>query len=570
MNCAECRENLVAWAEGLFDREEGLQYRAHLDACADCRAEYEAITSLQRRLIARGQAAAGVQIVGSVMRRVLQEQKKPERESIMTTILKHRWGFGLSAAAGAAAVILTIMLTAPKAQAKAVEVMTKGAQAIAKLTSIHIRGQLRTYPNDNFSYINADCPFCTIELWKQFDPELKWRVEKPQRVVVMDGQSTVMLIKTGDVAVKVPQRTASAFDTDWLQRIANLSKTISNEVNRAQAKGWKLDTTEETAADGRVKSIVTIHAKSGIPEDDYGKNGFFDNADTRRVYSFDAQTKHLEAVQVYLVRPSGEVKIFDLSQIDYNQPIDPSLWKLELPADVTWAQLPEQLSKLPDNEKYASMTAEQAARAFLEACSREDWVEAGKFMSPINEQVKQAYGGLEIISLGESFTSKAYGGRFVPYEIKLHSQEFNVRVSNTNSAKRCVLMGVYDSKLRLQQDLKWTGEPEVLTNNDAYARLSPAQAVQAYFDAQSKLDWVEMRKFTSEFDVEETKKQVETAEKQGMDVHKLMPVMEAGEATWSAEQSTWFVKCRAMQTKKWNMAIRNDNPAGRWQVDGGM
>jgi hypothetical protein len=122
----------------------------------------------------------------------------------------------------------------------------------------------------------------------------------------------------------------------------------------------------------------------------------------------------------------------------------------------------------------------------------------------------------------------------------------------------------------LQHDFKWSTGPEVLTNNDAYARLSPAEAVQAYFDAQSKLDWVEMRKFTSETDVEETQKQIEEAQKAGMDVHKLMPIMEAGEATWSAEQSAWFVKCRAVQVKKWNMAIRKDNPAGRWQVDGGL
>jgi hypothetical protein len=295
-----------------------------------------------------------------------------------------------------------------------------------------------------------------------------------------------------------------------------------------------------------------------------------ENADTRRVYRFDAQSKLLESVQIYLTRPSGEVQIFDLSQIDYNQPIDSSVWKLELPADVSWAQLPEQLSKLPDNEKYASMTAEQAARAFFEACARKDWDEVGKFMSPVTQGSKDYLGGLEIVSLGESFTSKTYPGRFVPYEIKLQPQEFNVRVSNDNPAKRYVLTGMYDSKLRLRQDFKWSTEPEVLTNNDAYARLSPSEAVQAYFDAQSKLDWVEMRKFTSESDIEETRKQIEAAEKQGMDVHKLMPVMEAGEATWSPEQSAWFVKCRMLQTKKWNMAIRKDNPAGRWQVDGGF
>ena len=95
----------------------------------------------------------------------------------------------------AAAVILIIALAAPKAQAKAADVLARGAQAVAKLTSIHLRGQLRTLPADNFSYIDADSPFYPIELWKQFQPELKWRVEKPGRVAVMDGQQTILYFK---------------------------------------------------------------------------------------------------------------------------------------------------------------------------------------------------------------------------------------------------------------------------------------------------------------------------------------------------------------------------------------
>jgi hypothetical protein len=567
VNCAEFRDNLAAVAEGLPDGGAKSQCLEHLESCAACRAEYAAVTSLQERLAARGQAAAGVRIVQSVMRRVRQEQFKPERETIMSTILKHRWGFGLSAVAGVAAILLVLLWTSPKAQARAAEVMIQGAQAVAKLSSIHLRGQLRTLPADNFSYINADCEFCTIELWKQFAPELKWRAEKPGRVAVMDGQSTVLYIKVAHSGAKFPGPSSSAYDTEWLHRIAFLGNTISNELRNAQAKGWKLDTAEETAADGRVKSVVTIHAKSGIPENDYLKNSFFDNADTRRVYRFDAGTKLLEAVQYYLVLPSGEKLIFDLNQIEYNQPIDATVWELAIPADMSWSQEPQ---KLPDNEKYASMTAEQAARAFLEACSRKDWDEAGKFLSPITEQTKEYLGGLEIVSLGESFTSKSYGGRFVPYEIKLPSQESNARVSNTNRAKRCVLTGVYDSKLQLQEDFKWTGEPEILTNNDVYARLSPTEAVQAYFDAQSKFDWVEMRKFTSEFDVAETRSQTEMAAKAGLDTKQLMPGLEVGEAVWAPEQSVWFVKCRVSQTKKWNLAVRKDNPAGRWQVDGGF
>jgi hypothetical protein len=278
--------------------------------------------------------------------------------------------------------------------------------------------------------------FYAIELWKQFPPESKWRIEKPGRVIVMDGQQTVMYIKPAKEAVRFPQPTPSAFDTDWLHRIANLSDTINNELRLAQAQGWKLDLAEETAADGKLKSIVTVHAKCGLPEDDYARNKFFHDADTRRVYRFDAQSERLEAVQIYLVRAGGEVQIFDLNQIEYDQPIDPSVWQLDLPADVSWYKEPE---KLPDNEKYTAMTAEQAARAFFEACAKEDWNEAGKFMSPVSKSVKDYLGGLQIVSLGQAFTSKSYGGRFVPYEIKFKSgkvQKHNLAVRNDNPAHR--------------------------------------------------------------------------------------------------------------------------------------
>ena len=442
MNCAECRENLIACAEGLLSREEARECHAHLESCAECRAEYRAVTSLQQRLIVRGQSAAQVSIVEPVMRQVLQNKEEKEKETIMSLILKHRWGFGLGTMAAATAIVLAAFLALPQARATATEIMTRGAQTMAKLTTVHLRGQLRTLPQDNFSYINPDRDFVPVELWKQFEPTLKWRIEKPNRVVVMDGQSTVMLIKPRDggeaIGVKFPRRSTSAFDTEWLHRIADLSTTLSNQLRNAQDRSWKLDLSEETGTDGRLKSVVTVMAKTDVPNNDYCRNTFLQDADTRRVYRFDAQSERLEAVQVYLEKPGGEVLIFDLSHIDYNQPIDPSVWHLKIPADVKWATLPGQIPVLPDNEKYASMTAEEAAHSFFEACSREDWTEAEKFMSPITDRVKEYLGGLKIISLGESFTSQAYGGRFVPYEIELRGfvKKHNLALRKDNAAGR--------------------------------------------------------------------------------------------------------------------------------------
>ena len=570
MNCAECRDDLVAYLEGLLDAETSRQCRAHLENCAACRAELAALTALQRRLAERGRVASEASLVQPVMRRVHQAQALSERETIMSRLFR-RWGFGLGAVAGAAVIVIGILLvSSPKAQATAAQVMANGAKAVAQLTSIHLRGQLRTAPADNFGYINADNDFVTIELWKQFEPELKWRVEKPGRFAVMDGESTLLYIKKAKLGYRFPMASPAAFDTGWLQRIANLSKTITNELENAIERKWGLSLTEERGADGRMKAVVTVKAKSGLPDNDYLKNSFLNTADTRRVYRFDEQSELLESVQIYLERPAGEVLIFDLNQIDYNQPIDSALWKPELPADVTWHHEPQ---VLPDNAKYQAMTAEQAARAFFEACGRKDWTEVAKFTPDLTPRLKKYLGGLQLVSLGKPFSSKAQNTNlqcFVPYEIRLHPTDIYIRLSNSNTAKRFVITGQYDSDMKPDEELKWTKEPPVLPNNEVYARMTPVEVVKAFFEASRNLDSEEVAKFIPESEAAKFKKQASDAKAAGMDLRNLIPDTEVGDAFWSKEHSAWLVKVRMSHVKKWNLALRRDNPAGRWQFDGGL
>jgi outer membrane lipoprotein-sorting protein len=444
---------------------------------------------------------------------------------------------------------------------------TYWASARSGRDNVHLRGRVRAPRGDNFTAISPGSEFVPIEIWKQSGAQPKWRVEKEARVAVMDGQSTLLYLKGMNMAYKIPQPSPSAFDTDWLQELANSERTLTNVIRNARAKGWKVETTKEIGARGREQTVVTIQTQSGLADNDFLKNKSMDTSDTRRVYHFDARSKHLAAAQIYLVDGADEPLIFETSQIDYNQAINPAVFHFDLPSNVNWYQEPQ---KLPDNQKYASLTAKEAARAFFEACAREDWSEAEKFDSALTSDAKKFLGGLVVVNVGEPFTAKPYGGQFVPYEIKFPPQQLNLRVSNANPAKRCVITGVYDDQLRLQQELKWVTPPEILTNNDTYARLSPAEAVKAYGDAQSRLDWDEMRKFTTESDVKDTENQVEMMKKAGLDPLKAMPVIQVGEAVWSAKESAWFVKCQALQIKRWNLALRNDNPAGRWQVDGGL
>ena len=672
MNCAECRDHLVACAEGLLDREAMLACQAHLETCAGCRAEYQAITGLQQRLAARGQAAAEVSLVAQVMQRVLRERKELEGESFMSKILRHRWGFGLGAAAGAAAIVVAAIITmSPKAFG-----IEQVIEAYNHIRFLHVK----TYPGSQQT---------PNEFWIKADAQ--GRVEKA-RYFLPKTEDGVKLITWTPAKAEVWFQSKHGFLILQTKRIAPWMQSL---LDQSQPQLYLKSLLEEQKA-----------GKVGLEIQEQGESQVIlatNSSGQKQVIAIDKKTDLITSVKWYLVEGDHEVLRTRTEFSDYNVPIEDKMFELQdqLPEDVTVADqlnqvigLPQgnmtdeqaaeetvrqffqalvdkdyktaglvyggelesyfkkqfgslTLSRiisvgpavaqtnwvkhgfrvpckleiipsnghpyisqpspyvrpgddeahpdrwnitggvnlgaeaeiLPDNEKYTALTAEQAARAFFEACSRKDWDEAGKFMPYLTERLKEYLGGLKIISVGESFTAenypgglapKGYPGRFVPYEIQLPPQEVNVRVSNANPAKRHVITGVFDSKLKLQQDLLWTNGPELLANNDDYARLSPAQAVKAYFDAFTKLDWDEMQKFDPAYDVEHDRRQFEMAAKSGMDVHKLVPVVEVGEATWSPEQSAWLVKCRMSQTKKWNLAIRKDNPAGRWQVDGGI
>lgn len=437
MNCPECKEQLVAYVEGLLAEATAERLLAHVKSCPDCRSELAEVQALAERLARNGRAGVPVSLDSKVMDEIVREQSRQLRR----TRMRKRYRFiGLGGAmAAAAALIIGIWLGGPDSRATAEEVLARGAKAAAGLKSIHIKGSMRTLPRDNFALIKADEKLYPIELWKEFGVRPRWRIEKPGRVAVMDGESTVMYIE-GHVAVKGPAD--AKYDTGWLHDLANVDKIITAELRSALAKDSSMHLAHEKGADGRQKRVVTVEAKAGLDDKDYLKNKFLTTSDNRRVYRFDAETDRLEDFKIYLQGKDDEVLIFEVTQIDYDVQIDASVWKLDVPADVVWHELPQ---RLPDNEKYEKMTAGEAARAFFEACGKEDWAEARKFQTgAVDKRMKAFLGGLEIIRLGEPFQSKTYPGWFVPYEIKVkggHVRKHNLALRKDNPAKRFVVDG---------------------------------------------------------------------------------------------------------------------------------
>jgi len=348
----------------------------------------------------------------------------------------------------AAAVIIiaialaTVFMNKSIPTVSAQEVLALATKAVSNLRSVYIKTEIRTIARDNFELIGLDYDFVPNEMWKEFDgtPQGKWRIEKSGRVVVMDGESSLLLIRPNHAA-------AGGINTGfvgWLKPLLDVDKVLDSEIKLAQEQGSELLLTHQIGLDGKDKLLVSVEAfAQGDFTNDWLKNKSISASDNLRIYTFDAETKLLETLEVYVHTDGEDVMVLQITDIEYNTEIDPTLFALELPEDVIWLERPKEL---PDNEKYQQMGPREMTQAFFQACADENWDEFIKFWptSAVDQRLKDYLGGIEIISVGDPFKSGRYPGWFVPYQIKFKNgsiKKMNLAVRNDNPAKRYVVDG---------------------------------------------------------------------------------------------------------------------------------
>ena len=74
MNCAECKELLVAYIEGLLDEAHRCALEEHLKGCRVCRTDEQAVRDLQMRLVKNGRTIGGSNLENRVMDAIIREQ----------------------------------------------------------------------------------------------------------------------------------------------------------------------------------------------------------------------------------------------------------------------------------------------------------------------------------------------------------------------------------------------------------------------------------------------------------------------------------------------------------------
>jgi outer membrane lipoprotein-sorting protein len=420
MTCREAQKCLV----DLFDcpPPQNLEdLRSHLGACDRCAREYAAIQATAGVIQPRLRVAPSPNFKERVMQKMTQME---------ATRGRWRWAPRLALAAATAAV--AIIIFAQPGRSPALSLIAQSAQAMSNLQSVHITCRMRTAPNDNFEYINPNLDWVPLEIWKQFGDSPKWRVEKPGRVAAMDGTSSVMLIRPNFV---VNGGTHPGF-LDWVGALLDTDKLMENELAAARSQRASARLAEQ---DGHYVLAVQ-RTPQGDFRNDWMLNKSVSSSNNTRVYRFDAATKRLESMQVVLNTASGDVPVFEITAISYNDTFDPKLFTLEVPPnairDVPAEQMPAKQA-LPQSPK-------DAAAMFFDALARHD---TDELLTVFPASAAPAWvshiSNLQVVSLGEPFQSGLYPGWFVPYEITINGQtrKHNLAVRNDNPAHRWVFDG---------------------------------------------------------------------------------------------------------------------------------
>ncbi len=114
MNCAEYKELLVAYIEGLLSEAEKRSLQEHLKDCAACRAELKEISDLQGRLVKNGKTIAQSNLEDSVLERIIREQnvrlKTAEKAGASLRIRRILMKSKIAKLAAAAAIIIVAII----------------------------------------------------------------------------------------------------------------------------------------------------------------------------------------------------------------------------------------------------------------------------------------------------------------------------------------------------------------------------------------------------------------------------------------------------------------------------
>jgi hypothetical protein len=349
----------------------------HLQDCIACRAEMDGVSELCEKLLRDGRIMRETSMGASVLERISRENARHEgRSSVAVKVFSTR-AVKVGLLAASIPIFVTVLFLLLVAHTVARDyALSQTLEANKGVRTIHLK--MENAGNDEGSG----------EIWAQFGDDgevehIRWDCPKspdgPKIIVWQNGQAeawmkqkkTAVIVRKEDILLEIKK---SFFDP----------KLAIEELRDDAAAGTaKIETKPPS---DKAEPITLVVTRAASPE-------------TREEYLIDPDTKLLREQDVYkIVGGAAQLqsrKIF----LDYNKPMDPSLFVLELPEDVMVLDQTSPSIGLAKGDRTNEEAAMMVAREFCEALIAHD-----------SDKASRLFGGLPASLLEKRMSAVRYLG----------------------------------------------------------------------------------------------------------------------------------------------------------------
>lgn len=363
---------------------------------------------------------------------------------------KSRLTYWIGAATSMAAVVaiaITFMLNTPAYAAR--KYFSTAIIAAQEAKTLIMKLSVRTAPDEPIDYINPSLDFIPATVKVIYGEPMLWSIEKKNgRKILYKGADAAgdyiyqwIGGKDGRTGWKSNH---NGYSTDELE--AMLDPRILLEAERRTATRNKGTDYEVLDLGELVIVRVSTTAQGDYSKSDYMLNTSLAEANTIREYSFSKQTGLLWKMRIIIPNDKQPITIVESESIDYNQPLSiDDLYDEEQFSNITFNNV---YFEQGQSSPLTGITAEEAAKIILEAMGSWDneilntamYYYKGDLMT----QIESKYKGLQVQSIGKSFKSGLYAGRFVKCKVVLADgtkENLTLALRNDNKHKVWLLDG---------------------------------------------------------------------------------------------------------------------------------
>lgn len=436
MNCQEFHKMIPDLLAGTLSPEDLSTAREHLTSCPACaealRTAREALRSVTPRFEPSVPEGLEVRLLDAVHRRAT-ASKTPERRP------RRRLVGLLSGVVSAAAVVIVVLTFGLNTPARAARNrLTQAIASMEGLRSIRIELRIRTSEQENFDYIDPHREFIPHTLEAIYSPRLLWRVEKPGRKALYDGEHTYLWFDSLNDGLIQPYAPDAIGMLNLLIDPSQLLE-LERQLTRAHT-GARYELRREAEV---LYLTVISPAQGDFSQSDHERNTSIIESNTRREYRFDALNGRLLGARVTLLAEEGERALLEIDRITYDAPLDTATLTV-LPEGINWT---DQTRNTP-SPRLTGIDAKEAARLILAAFATWDneiLDEALRsYGAHARELLQSRYAGATVERLSEPVRSGKYPGWFIPCTLRMGDgsrERIRLALRNDNSAGSWVVDG---------------------------------------------------------------------------------------------------------------------------------